>query len=326
MGVDEEETTRLIQEEIILHASRWTRESGAIFEADKTSLPHFTRREQHDDSRPIWFEGNEVRHQQSVKALGLTLDRKLGMYEHIARAVRKGTQACLSLQTMKSIRPSQLRQLYRVCVTPVLDYAASAWYDSGKVGVLRLTNALDKVQRLGAGMILRAWKSVALPILEAEARLEQTVERILLKVTKLAVKSLTLPTDNPIRQAIPQTTDVARQVSPLSATIAACKERVKPRDSVLPPVNPAWTQLPWIDRSWRALIQNREEVIRETGIAAAARTICLYTDASVGKKLVGVAVVQRVGIQTQVLRQEVIGRAKTCSVLAAELVATAIAL
>jgi hypothetical protein len=240
-GVDEAETTRLIQEDIIPHASKWARESGATFEADKTSLIHFTRRAQQDDSKPIWFDGNEIYPQQSVKVLGLTLDKKLGMDEHIARAVRKGTQACLSLQTIKGMKPTQLRQLYRVCVTPVLDYAASAWYGPGKVGVLRLTNALDKVQRLGARMILRAWKSVALPILEAEACLEPTAERILRKVTKYAVKVLTLPTDNPTRQAILRTMNVARQASPLSATIAACKERVKPSDSVLPLGNPAWT-------------------------------------------------------------------------------------
>jgi hypothetical protein len=39
---------------------------------------------------------------------------------------------CLSLQAIKGMRPIQLRQLYRVCVTPVLDYAASAWYGPGK--------------------------------------------------------------------------------------------------------------------------------------------------------------------------------------------------
>jgi ribonuclease HI len=64
----------------------------------------------------------------------------------------------------------------------------------------------------------------------------------------------------------------------------------------------------------------------ETGLAAAARTMCLYPDASVGKKLAAVAVVQRLGIQTQVIRQEVIGWANTCSVLAAELAAISMAL
>jgi len=94
-------------------------------------------------------------------------------------------------------------------VTLVLDYAASAWYGLGKKGVLRLTNTLDKVQRLGARMISRAWKRVALPILEAEACLESTIERILRKVTKHIVEVLALPTDKPVRQAIPRIMNVA---------------------------------------------------------------------------------------------------------------------
>jgi hypothetical protein len=74
------------------------------------------------------------------------------------------------------------------------------------------------------------------------------------------------------------------------------------------------------------VIRSREEAVRETGIAAAALTMCLYTDVSARKKLATIAVVQRVGIETRVLRQEVIGWAKTYSVLAAELAAIALAL
>jgi hypothetical protein len=77
--------------------------------------------------------------------------------------------------------------------------------------------------------------------------LESITERILRKVIKHTVKVLALPTDNPVRQAIPRTMNVAGQVSPLNATIAACKERVKSRDSVVPLGNPGWTQPPgWI--------------------------------------------------------------------------------
>jgi hypothetical protein len=148
-------------------------------------------------------------------------------------------------------------------------------------------------------MIFRACKSVALPILKAEACLESTADRILRKVKKQAVKSLAFPTDNPVRQAIPRTMNVARHVSPLNATIAACKDRVKPKDSVLLLGNPAWIQPPWLDQSWRVLVQSREEAMRETGTAAAAYTMCLYTDASIGRKLAAVVVVQSVGIQTQ---------------------------
>lgn len=199
-GMDEEGITRLIQEEVILHASRWAEESGATFEADKTIMIHFTRRPQYDDSRLVCSDGNKILPQGSVKVLGLTPDKKLAMDEHIARVVRKGTQACLSLQALKGMGPAQLRQLYCTCVVPIVDYTASAWYGPGKPGVTRLANALDKVRRLAARMILRAWKKVALPILEAETCLELTAERLRLKVSKHTVKVLSLPTENPTRK------------------------------------------------------------------------------------------------------------------------------
>ena len=44
VGADERETTAAIQREIIPHAEQWAKQSGATFEADKTSFIHFTKR------------------------------------------------------------------------------------------------------------------------------------------------------------------------------------------------------------------------------------------------------------------------------------------
>ena len=45
VGADESQTTAIIQREIMPHAERWARQSGATFEADKTSFIHFTKRQ-----------------------------------------------------------------------------------------------------------------------------------------------------------------------------------------------------------------------------------------------------------------------------------------
>jgi hypothetical protein len=50
VGKDEEQNTLAIQESILPHAEKWAKQSGAIFEADKTSLIHFIRRANPDDS------------------------------------------------------------------------------------------------------------------------------------------------------------------------------------------------------------------------------------------------------------------------------------
>jgi hypothetical protein len=145
VGADESETTVTIQREIIPHAERWARQSGATFEADKTSFIHFTRRAEKDDTRVLQFGDTTILPQGSVKVLGVTLNKKLAMDEHLSRVITKGIRACFSLQAIKGTRPAQMRQLFRSCVLPIIDYAASVWYGPGKPDVVRLTHALEKV-------------------------------------------------------------------------------------------------------------------------------------------------------------------------------------
>jgi hypothetical protein len=49
VGDNEKQTTKLIQDTVVPHAERWAKQSGAIFETDKTSLIHFTRRKKETD-------------------------------------------------------------------------------------------------------------------------------------------------------------------------------------------------------------------------------------------------------------------------------------
>jgi hypothetical protein len=157
VGSDAEQNTKAIQDTIIPHAEQWSRRSGATFEADKMSLIHLTRRPILDDLPNLRFGDTEITPSQSVKVLGVTLDTKLTIYEHISRATAKGFKACLSLHAIKGVRPTQMKQLFRSCVLPIVDYAASAWFAPAKRGTVRLCYALGKVQRLGARAILRAW-------------------------------------------------------------------------------------------------------------------------------------------------------------------------
>jgi hypothetical protein len=46
---DAEQNTKVFQDTIVPHTEQWSRRSGATFEADKTSLIHFTRRPVLDD-------------------------------------------------------------------------------------------------------------------------------------------------------------------------------------------------------------------------------------------------------------------------------------
>jgi hypothetical protein len=104
--------------------------------------------------------------------------------------------------------------------------------------VVRLVNALEKVQRLGARLITRAWKKVALPILEAEACLEPIKERLDRKVSAYVAKLISLLKSNLAKSALLRGFNVNTQVSLLGAIVVVSKERLKPNGSRLPIGNP----------------------------------------------------------------------------------------
>jgi ribonuclease HI len=101
---------------------------------------------------------------------------------------------------------------------------------------------------------------------------------------------------------------------------------LKPKGSRPPIGNPPWVQPPWTDHSYRVKIKERDQAIRDAATIAGANILGLYADASVTKRLASIAVVQRTGIATQVVRQDSIGWASTCGVLSAEIAAMSAAL
>jgi hypothetical protein len=83
-----------------------------------------------------------------------------------------------------------------------MDYAASAWFRPHKRGTKRLFNRLDQVQRVGARIILRAFRQVSLEVLEAEAYLEIITHRLTSRTAKHVGKLLTADQSNPAREAL----------------------------------------------------------------------------------------------------------------------------
>jgi hypothetical protein len=91
-------------------------------------------------------------------------------------------------------------------------------------------------------MILRAWKAVSLPILEAKAYLESIRERLDRKVIAHAVKLVSLPDTHPARNTLPYVPNVCRHPSPLSVVYRAAKKRLKPEGVGSPIGSPPWIQ------------------------------------------------------------------------------------
>ncbi|KZL88177.1 reverse transcriptase, partial [Colletotrichum incanum] len=119
-------------EAIIGDALDWERRSGATFEADKTAIIHFTRKDYKSDPDAFTIKGQIVQPKKHTKILGVIMDAGLKYKEHIARASSKGLQAALELQRLRGLSPATARQLFTATVAPVVDYASNVWMHAYK--------------------------------------------------------------------------------------------------------------------------------------------------------------------------------------------------
>jgi hypothetical protein len=139
---------------------------------------------------------------QSSHTRSTTLDSGLSMNEHVSKAVSKAIGKCTALRKIRGVRPAQMRQMYIAAVVPTTDYAASTWYAPSRIGVKRHVVALERVQRLAARLILRAYKSVAILVLQSEAKLQSVSERLHECVSNHMTKLCSLTPDHPLQRCI----------------------------------------------------------------------------------------------------------------------------
>jgi hypothetical protein len=197
------ENTRRLQTQLLPRVERWARGGGAVFEAEKTAFIHFLRPLQPDcgPTNYLVFGNKTTAPKKSVKILGVTLDSGLSMMnEHVPKAVSKAMGRCMALRKIRGVRPAQMRQMYIVAVVPTTDYAASTWYAPSCIGVKRHVVALERVQRLAARLILRAYKSVAMLVLQSEAKLQSVSDRLHERVLNHMTKLCSLAPDHPLQR------------------------------------------------------------------------------------------------------------------------------
>jgi len=92
--------------------------------------------------------------------------------------------------------------MYMAAVVPKTDYAASVWYAPSRIGAKRHVVALEQEQRLASRLILRAFKSVAMLVLQSEASLQSVSDRLHKRVSNHLTKLCALPLDHPLQRCI----------------------------------------------------------------------------------------------------------------------------
>jgi hypothetical protein len=201
VGSSAEANTTVLQQKVIPRALEWAAQSGAAFEAEKTSFIHFTRnpRQRQLPAVPLQVNGATVAPAPEVKILGVILDQGLRFKSHIGKAANKGMKAVLALRRLRGLPPSVARQLFSSTVASKIDYAASVWCPIRQdatvaAGIVRLFEA---IQRVASQAIVGVFRNTALAIAEAEAGIEPTVVRLRARILKHWIVCHTLPKDHP---------------------------------------------------------------------------------------------------------------------------------
>ncbi|KAF4232402.1 hypothetical protein CNMCM8980_004878 [Aspergillus fumigatiaffinis] len=117
VGPSADANTVRLQEKIIPRALQWTRESGALFEPEKTSFIYFKRnsRVRQQPAVPLWVEGTTL----PAQLLGVVLDQELRLRLHAPMAAKKGNPSSIRL---KGLTPEAARQLFTSTVTATVDW------------------------------------------------------------------------------------------------------------------------------------------------------------------------------------------------------------
>jgi hypothetical protein len=289
-----------------------------LFEAQKTAFLHFIRPLQPDrgPKNHLVFGNKTIAPQQSVKILGVTLDSGLFMNEHVSKAVAKAIGKCMALRKIRGVRSAQMRQMYIAAVVPKTDYAASTWYAPSRIGVKRHVVALERVQRLRARLILRAFKSVAMLVLQSEARLQSVSERLQERVSDHMTKLCSLASDHPLQRYISWfPLQGSAFPSPLRAVYEKYEAQLKPGKGSRISKRPSWVMPPWQTLKESAFYLRPDEAVQLYRSLRFRGAYLYYAAAEIQDERVSAAATIKYRMMTGIVKQQAIASTQTCSLV-----------
>ncbi|KAI5727669.1 hypothetical protein M8J77_005465 [Diaphorina citri] len=148
----------------------WTRINGLDFSAAKTCGIIFSRRWKRNTRPPkLIFKGVHVNFEDSIKWLGVWLDRRFTFEQHVKYTKTKGQKALNILKILShpvwGLNRKLLLRIYQAYVRPIIDYGCIL-YDSASD---KLLQKLEPVQNAALRCIMGAFRSSPVSSLQAES-------------------------------------------------------------------------------------------------------------------------------------------------------------
>ncbi|KJZ80490.1 hypothetical protein HIM_00340 [Hirsutella minnesotensis 3608] len=268
------ESNRAGIQSIIDDALEWEARSGATFEADKTTVIHFTRATGRKSDMPFLIKGERVKPRESAKILGVIMDVGLRYQEHMAKAATAGLNAAMFLRRLKMLSPRVARHLFEATVVPAMDYASSVWTHALRAKQIAWMN---KAQMIGAQAITGVFRTVATAVAEAEASIQTVEERHSQATTRLCISLQTLPSTHPL--AALRNSKSKRFVSPMRKIVSAAKAQTDRMEVIHEYALSPWTS--------RIPVVVEDDVTKAVGAANEVQGIMITTSSSQKNGMVG---------------------------------------
>lgn len=146
----------------------WCRSAGLRINPKKAQLMLFSNKRNLDTKPAITLAGTTLEYHQTVKYLGIHVDRKLSWREHLACRIKKAMNALWTCRRVAGgtwgLNPRVLHWLYCTTVRPLITYGAIVWWPC--VEKNSACSQLDKVQRMACLLITGAMRTTPSRALE----------------------------------------------------------------------------------------------------------------------------------------------------------------
>lgn len=177
----------------------WGSRHGAAFDQKKSQWLLLTRRPLPDDLPHLRLGAEKLQPQESVKWLGVTLDRKLNFASHGRSLEKKGTRVVLQLarlaRTGWGIPLAQCAQLTSSLIQSRTDYAACVWHRHSENTAA--VKAIQRIDNTAQRFQLGVFRTHPLVFLKHDTASPSAILRLNSKTEKSFARMLSLPSTNP---------------------------------------------------------------------------------------------------------------------------------
>ena len=136
---------------------KWSEENGFIFSAPKSVAVIFTKNNIPQQCQPLRLSHNVIPYQSSFKFLGVILDRRLSMREHIKYVKTKCSRRlnlfrCISGTDFGADRKTLLH-LYKSLIRPVIEYGSIVYAGASESSLAKLETIQNTFIRIALGVM-----------------------------------------------------------------------------------------------------------------------------------------------------------------------------